>query len=445
MKKILYIYSFILLLFSALTAGAQEKSIILSLNDAVELGLKNNPDYAIKNIQILENRQKLKKEISSKFPDITLEGGFQRNFIIGATPIPAKIMFPEADEKDVYPAHFGTDYSGAGGINFNYDIFNPDHFGNVDLQKIRTSMAEVDLDIEKEKLIANICLDYAAVILAEEQLSLCKIDTLYSVQLLEYADNRHNDGQISKEDLLSAKQDYNLSHTRMIEAENVLSKARIKLLSDIGLSSSEINILALSDNIESLIEKAEEIDIENDNSNITIKENLELKMKETEARNTGLMLIPKFSIVGYYGSSYYYNGFDIFNKNHWYGNCYLGLKITYPLTALFGKAYQWNDSKLQYSETQIQIRKNQINRYNEIASFTNEIESNKKEMKLRKENLQLAMQKYETMVARSEEGQIYPAQLTSALFETREARVEWLNCQYDYFTAIANKRLTSIK
>lgn len=436
---------YLLLLLAPFLCTGSAKAQGLTLKDALTQALTNNPDHLIRQIVIRQNKQRLKKEVSSKLPDLTLQTGTQRNFIIASTPIPAKLLDPDAPDDKIYAAPFGTKYSGNAGIHLNCDLFNPDRYGNIALQKIKTSIAEADAENTKQVLIATICLDYAAAVIASEQAELCLLDKTRSARAFFLIRKRKFQGQATEEEYLTACQDTLLAETRLVQAQNILAKSRYRLLADMGapvMDKDSSSSLDLTDSMEELVCAMETDTLRPSLPQNSPADRLQLELKRQECANFRIRMIPTISLVGYIGSNFYSEKYAPFNLDNWYGNCYLGIRLTYPLTALFGKAYDYGNSRLRYREEQYRTERNTIRRNHEIRSYDSDMRSYRKEMSLRKKTMELAERKYAAMSVRFSEGQIHLSDLFDALYETRKAKADYLECMYNYFTAAANRHIS---
>ena len=426
----------------------------VSLEQAIRTGTANSRYLKLKEIATQENEEGLKEEITRKLPDLTLQAGAQRNFIIGVTPIPAKMMNPASADGEIYLARFGTDYSGIAGINLQFDIFNPERYGNVAKQKILLALTEVERQDQKELLISNICLDYAATAIALEQLDLCKADTLNSRKYLDYVQTGKSEGRFSEDDCLLARQNMGISRALLLQAESIYINSKSRLLEDMGIDVKDIDpeTYVLEDKIDELVNMCQcsgtgefpmaECFTRGDAERM--KDRLELELKKQDIRCSIAGFFPTLCLNGYYGSNYFNDRFQPFRSDKWYGNAFLGLKINYPLIGLSGQSFKLKKNRLAYKRTELEQEEARQKRNLDISSYNTEVLNYGKEIDIRRSNLEFALKRIEIAREKEEEGEMRPDQMNDSIYKMRECRVEYLQCLYNYFTALVNRRISEI-
>lgn len=426
----------------------------ISLEEAIRIGMENNPSYRITEIGVMENEKGLKEGIAGKLPHLTLQAGAQRNFLIGVTPIPAKMMNPGAPDGEIYLARFGTDHSGIAGITLQFDLFNPDRYGSVARQKILLALSGAERQDRKELIISNICLDYSAAAIAMEQLDLCRADTLNSRKYLDYVAAGREEGRFSEDDCLRARQNLGISKALLLQAESICLNSKSRLLADLGMDvkEAEPDKYVIEDRIEALVAMCRQsgpgefplAERFSTGDAARIRDRLELELKRQEIKCGLAGFFPTLSLHGYYGGNFFDHRFRPFDAGCWHGNAYLGLKVTCPLTVLSGQTFKMQKARLTLRKTEWEQEEERQQRNLQIASCNTEVDNYGKEIDLRRSNLELALRRIEIAGAREAEGGMRPDQMEDSIYRMRECRVEYLQCLYHYFTALVNRRMAEI-
>lgn len=426
-----------ILMFCAPILGRAQQ---ISLNEAVERALKNSPKVAAREAAYKVAKANQEKKGYEYIPEIKAETGMQRNFIISSTPVPAKMFYPDAKEGEIYPAKFGTKYSGTAGLNLSYDLFNPERAGNLRMERDRKEMARADMEIEKEKLINRVRLDYAAVLLADKQLQFCVEDTVSADAALDYVRMRMDSGEASRRDYIAAQVDLNESKVRWKNALAVAEKARQTLLAEMGEDVFEQNghDMILKDDIEKVIELMEDAAGKEYGSNSAVKDALQMRLAKNDLGKAKLGFLPTLSLTGYYGSGYYGPHLHVTDGKYWYGSSYLGIKLTFPISKIANEAAELKRGRAAYQQAQYEAKANELERHRQVIGYRTDVRNARQTMLLQRENVKLANERYEIEKGALETGAVYPAKLKEESRNRFEKEVNYIQAVYEYFVAIAN-------
>src|SRR5699024_7147351 len=94
-----------------------------------KLALSKSSNLKIDSLQIAVAKKKLSNQKWQKIPEIYANYNLRYNLIIPTTPVPAIAFNPAAKKGEIMPLRFSTDWISSGGINLNYDLFNPNKNG----------------------------------------------------------------------------------------------------------------------------------------------------------------------------------------------------------------------------------------------------------------------------------------------------------------------------
>lgn len=184
-------------MFFSASTFAQEADMLFTLEETINYAIEHSPTLNIEKIKLEEANILIKESRLQYIPDIYLTGDIRRNLIIPATPVPAYVFNPSAQEDELMYLKFNTSWNSSAGVNLNYDLFNPEKTHRVAEQQHQFKIQELDSKISQENLREKVALAYAECVIANEQQQLLKGDTAYYASLLNNATNLYLKEQIS--------------------------------------------------------------------------------------------------------------------------------------------------------------------------------------------------------------------------------------------------------
>ncbi len=273
-----------LILLSALTLQA------ISLEDAVKLGLKNNPDFLMQQNRVLLSKEAKNLKKASNYGNVALRGSYTRyNIPRTLTPIVPPIAPDITTSKDI----------GSLGIAYDVALFSGfSGMRDIEIASLSLEASKIALKLSKEQLIYNIRSLYLKILSLKSQknAALSYQDALRELEKIVSLGVKV--GKKPKIDLLKIKADLESANAGVKELESNIDILKATLASVIGIEE---------------ITNIEDIKI-NSNANLDASDIKSLsryqlslltqKQSEKKLENAKSSYYPKLSANGYYGNNY---------------------------------------------------------------------------------------------------------------------------------------------
>lgn len=429
---------FILLLFYTASSYSQKVDIILTLDDAIKYATEYSPTLKVERTKIREANIMVSESRLQHIPNIYLTTDVRQNLIIPATPVPANVFDPSAQEGELMYLKFNTKWNSSAGVNLNYDLFNPEKLNSVAEQKHQLNIQEYDAQLSEEELKENVALAYAECVIANEQQQLLKGDTAYYSILLSNANILYLKEQISLSQRNDAHSAFNRSVADYLEAAKIVDDRKAELLYLIGMDVTVNNIesLILQEDIQLLLHKMKQ-------KSLSVYTNLEearqqevVDLAALRIKTASLKYAPTLSLNGYYGTNYYNNELSLFNNNYWRGNSYIGLSLRVPITQSISTSKEISRlrlKKLIESENLRDIRNNrEKERLNELSLLSLREEN----YLLHQHNWEMSQQNSLAVQMQFDKGYIQQSDLLHEQQKMKQNRHLFLQSAYDLLSSL---------
>ena len=434
MQKIVFI---IILLFSTSTF-AQEVEKMLTLDEAINYAIEHSPTLNVEKMKLAEANISVKESQLQYIPNIYLTTDVRRNLIIPATPVPANVFDPSAQEGELMYLKFNTRWNSSAGVNLNYDLFNPEKLNNVVEQKHLLKIQEYDAQISEKDLKERIALTYAECVIADEQQQLLKSDTTYFASLLNNANILYLKEQISLSEKNDAHKAYNMSISDYLEAEKIANYRKAELLYLIGIDVTTDNIetLLLQEDIQTLLQKIKQILLSDYYDLEEARQQQVVDLATLRIRSASLNYAPTLTLNGYYGTNYYNNEFTLFNNDYWRGNSYIGLSLKIPITQSLNTAKEVSRLRLRKLIESENLRDLLNNRDKERLKELSELRVREENYKLNHQNWEMSQQNIQAVQMQFDKGYIQQSDLLNEQQKIKQTRHLFLQSAYDLFNSL---------
>ena len=232
MKKLLIISLFVLansIFVNELFA--QEK---ISLSQAVEIGLKNNYSIQVANNQKDISIKNKEAAVSVMLPKLDATASYNK------TTVDTRQVFVTGVTQERNKAN--TVQQNAG-LQLSWVLFDGlKMFASYERVKELESMGEVNAKAMVQGVLADIVINYYAIVAAQEQLKVSQDALAVSKKRVDIAESKNQVGAGSTLDLLNAKVDYNSDLSALIRQQESLKNLKIRL--------NELLILPITSDIE---------------------------------------------------------------------------------------------------------------------------------------------------------------------------------------------------
>ena len=434
MQKII----FISILFFSASTFAQEADMLFTLEETINYAIEHSPTLNIEKIKLEEANILIKESRLQYIPDIYLTGDIRRNLIIPATPVPAYVFNPSAQEDELMYLKFNTSWNSSAGVNLNYDLFNPEKTHRVAEQQHQFKIQELDSKISQENLREKVALAYAECVIANEQQQLLKGDTAYYASLLNNATNLYLKEQISLSQTNDAPSAFNKSLADYMEAEKIVIDRKAELLYLIGLevTSDNIETLTLQEDIQTLLQKIKQIS-QSDYYNLEeARQQQVVDLASLRIKSASLKYAPTLSLNGYYGTNYYNNELSLFNNNNWRGNSYIGLSLRVPITQSLTTAKEVSRLRFRKLIESENLRDIHNNREKERLKELTLLRVREENYQLNKQNWEMSQQNSQAIQMQFDKGYIQQSDLLNEQQKIKQSRHQFLQSAHYLFNSI---------
>ena len=390
MKNLIFAVAFV---YSSLAFSQNAiKEYAFSLQQALDFAILNNRQAINAGRDIAIAQQKKWETTAMGLPQINGNLGYQNNFVIQKSLIPAEIFGGQAGT--FAEVAFGTTHNASASLGLTQLLFDGSYI--VALQASKTYIQfyqnykkKTDADV-KETIINS----YGSVLLANEsELILQKNKTILERTLFE-TEQTFKNGLIEEENveqlkitLLNVKSNINYV-TRLKEIS--LKMLKINLGIDIN------DILLVTDKLDNLTKNNVDLTLTannfevNNNINYAIAQNfvdqrrLELKLQKSKA-------LPTLAAGLNFGYNSFGQSFNFFNTNQrWFNYSNLGLNLSIPIFSSFARSARTQQAKIAFDKATTDLNDAEQKLKLQYQNAKSDYELSIENYQSSKENLQLA-------------------------------------------------------
>ncbi|MBQ7855747.1 MAG: TolC family protein [Alistipes sp.] len=349
MKKLILMLGFCV---ATLTLSAQEQqqpqTLVLNLEQALEIALNENPTIKIADSEIEIKRYAKQGTYSSLYPKIDATATYQR--------VIAKQTMSMDFGGQTQTIKVGSDNSFNGGISAAMPIINAQLW-----ESLKVSALDVELAVEKARgsridMIEQVTNAYYMVLLAKESRDLYQRVYDNAVANNRNVVKRYEVGSVSEYDYITSNVMVQNAIPNLIEAENsvVLSLWQLKALLGLDLEK-DIDVVGSLMDYESAMAYGYDIQKLDLSNNSTLKQ-LELQQEQLDRalRITKLANVPTLAINAAFLYTALGNDGKFFRKEAWNPYAYAGLSLNIPIFAGNAKRAATRQARLNQGNLELQ-------------------------------------------------------------------------------------------
>ena len=439
MKKQIVI---VLLLFASFLQAqeAKKESYSFSLKQAIEHAVKNNYSAINANRDIEAAKQKKWETTTIGLPQINGAVGYQNNFEIQKSLIPAEIFGgPAGTFQEVA---FGTRHSMNATATLSQLIFDGSYL--VGLQSAKTYLkisenAKVKTEQEIREIVINA---YGNVLLAEESILILNKNKKILEKTLFDTNQIYKNGLIEEENVEQLQITLSSINSSL---ENVKRQKRIatdmlKLILGIDLEKELLltdKLNALADSNVDLAILTEEFNVSN-NIDYQISQNV-LQSKELLLKLEKSKALPSLGANINFGYNAFGDQFQFFSNNQkWFNYSNLGINLQIPIFSSFARSSRTQQAKIAVEQSKTQLTETEQKQKLQFEKAKSDYEFSLEQLTTSKNNLKLA-ERIES------KNQIKFTEGLSSSFDLTKAQEQLYAAQQNYLQAmveIINKRAT---
>ena len=326
----------------------QGEVLTLSLEEALQIALSENPTIKIADEEIEIKRYAKQGTYASLYPQIDATGSYQR-------VIEKQTMSMDFGGQ-TQSIKVGSDNSFNGGLTAVMPIINAQLW-----ESLKVSALDVELAVEKARssrldMVEQVTQAYYTVLLAKESLRVYKSVYDNAVANNKNVKKRYEVGSVSEFDLISSNVSVQNAEPNVFAAENsvVLTLWQLKALLGIDLERN-IDVSGSLTDYEQSLSQAYDLSKVDLGENSTLKQlEIQEQMLERAVRITKLANVPTMSVNAAYLYTALGNDGKFFRKEAWNPYAYAGIQLNIPIFAGNSKRAATRQARLNLSSLQLQ-------------------------------------------------------------------------------------------
>ena len=346
------------------TAQEQPAAVLtLSLEQALQIALSENPTIKIADQEIEIKRYAKQGTYASLYPQIDATGSYQRMI--------AKQTMSMDFGGQTQSIKVGSDNSFNGGITAGMPLINAQLWTS-----LKISALDVELAVEKARssrldMVEQVSQAYYTVLLAKESLRVYKSVYDNAVHNNKNVRKRYEVGSVSEFDMISSNVSVQNAEPNVIAAENsvVLALWQLKALLGIDLER-DIDVTGSLMDYEGCMAQAYSLASVDLQDNSTLKQ-LEIQEQQLEkaVKLTRMANVPSLSINAAYLYTALGNDGKFFRKDAWNPYSYAGLQLNVPIFA--GNARRAATRQARLNLSSLQLQRENVERQLRVAVINN--------------------------------------------------------------------------
>lgn len=382
-----------LLLFASIVqAQDQKESFSFTLEQAIEHAIKNNYSVINANRDVEAAKQKKWETTTIGLPQINGNVGYQNNFQIQRSIVPAEFFGGEPGE--FAEVAFGTKHTMAASATLSQLLFDGSYL--VALQSAKTYLqisenAKVKTAQQIREMVIN---SYGNVLLSDESISILQKNKTILEKTLSDTREIYKNGFIEEENVEQLQ--INLSSVNSslenVKRQKIIAIDMLKLLLGIKLESE----LVITDKLETLTQNnvdlvllKEEFSV-NNNIDYLIGQN-SLKSKELLLKLERSKALPSLGAAVNFGYNAFNDQFQFFSQNQkWLNYSNLGLSLNVPIFSSGGRSARTQQAKIALEQSKTQLTETEQKLKLEFERAKSDYEFSLEQLTTSKSNLNLA-------------------------------------------------------
>ncbi len=417
------------------TSMAQNKTLSLTLDKAIEIALDENPTIKVADLEI-ERQDYVKKETKGNLlPSLSTEAGYMRTLIHSET---GGIAMTSDNT-------FSVDATLA------LPLYAPAIYRSLKLNDAQMAAAVESARASKVTLTNEVKKAYYNIVLAEESLQVLLESEKTMQQTVDQTQSMFDNGLASEYDLLTAQVQLNNLKPTIIQTRNAVKTA--KLLIKMYMSMPENVNIELEEKLSHFAIKAYSQNGDKDLTNNTDIKGLELqdKILEQQLRVLKTQRLPTlaaygalaFSSASTSDFSAMFSGMsgEVPSDYDTQYPVYVGLTLSIPIFNGFTKVNQ--EKQLKNSISQLKLQKNYLEQSVKVQleSAVNNMVAADEQMQANKLTMEQAAKAYKISNVRYQTGTGTILELNSAELSKTQAQLNYSQAVYDYLSAEADYQL----
>ena len=405
---------------------------ILSLNDCIRLGLKQNLTLESSRNELEKSKHSVSENRANLLPKLNAFANFNDNF----NP-PVSVTDGSSYGKP-YNVTNTLQFNAVGGLQFSMPLYNQTLYTSMNVVKLVNKISTINYEKAKRDLVLQITQMYYVGQTTMEQLELirsniARMEALKSITQALYDNDMTLEVDVQRVDI-------NL-RTLKVQCDNVeaMFEQQLNTLKYVIDYPLEKNISLVAADVNNI----EEIELTGLSPALyeleMLKKQSELAIQRKKMIGNGYL--PSLHLTGNWNytafTDKFKNWFHSGPSNHWYNSNGIGLSLRIPIFDGFDKKYKTKKAKLDIANARLMEENAYKSMEMQYINATKDLMNNKRNLKKNKENCELAEKVYAVTSDRYKEGIVM-------MTEVLQDEMQMVAAQNNYLSAFLNYRLSSL-
>ncbi|MGN0007244.1 MAG: TolC family protein [Alistipes sp.] len=422
---------FLGLIAFGMTATAQQSAdvLTLTLEQALEIALSENPTIKVADQEIEIKRYAKQGTYASLYPQIDATAQYQR-------VIEKQTMSMDFGGQ-TQSIKVGSDNSFNGGLTASMPIVNAQLWTN-----LKVSALDVELAVEKARssrldMVEQVTKAYYAVLLAKESYNVYKRVYDNAVENNKNVKKKYDVGSVSEYDLITSNVSVQNAIPNLFEAENSITLTLWQLKALLGLDlSRNIDVVGSLMDYEQTMNYGYELSQLNLDANSTMKQlDLQTEQLQKALRLTKMANVPTLSINAAYLYTALGNDGKFFVRDAWNPYSYAGVQLNIPIFAGNAKRAATRQARLNLSNIRLQRENTERQLQVSIVQYVNSMDTSIKQFHSSNATVAQAQRGYDIAVKRYEVGSGTLVEIDNSQLALTQAELSRNQSVYNFLTS----------
>ena len=432
MKKFL-----VMILLGGMSMNIASAQLHLSLNQAIEIALSDNPTIKVADLEIERYDYVYKQTVSSLYPQLSVSG--QYSLAIRNQQMAEGLSF---GGKNTFNAT----------ANLSLPLFAPSVYRQMKLTKTQMAMAVESARANRIDMVAAVRSSFYNVLLAEQSMKVLKEAYATTESVVANTKELYENGLAAEYDYITAQVQLSNLKPQLLQAEKGIELTKLQLKMYLSIPEDvDINIIGELDNFRDKVLMHNDYDY--DLSKNTTIVNLDLQSElldhqEKLIQTTRMPTIAAFGQISYIGQERVNLGgllggitggatTENQSKFWWQYPINVGAQISIPLFAGFSKTNQIKAIRNQRAQLDVQRDYAERGVKLQVQQSVNTLLTARETMLANELTVEQAQKAYEISYTRYSAGAGTILELNNSLLTLTQAQLNYSQAIYDYLSAHA--------
>ena len=429
MKKIIY---FLFIAVFCNSISAQNDTLKLTLNQALQLGLANRFDVKGNHLNIDIARDRLIKSNKELLPDLSANGKLVYYGELQPSIIPAGYLGFTEPKKIAIGMKNNTSFS----LDLNYVIYKPGLYTDIKIASNNLALEEESNNKSDINIKIEIAEAYDNTLLKSFQYEIALKNENRYKEYYDLTRGKYGSGVILESDMLLAELDYKnaIASTEKQKQDYMLSTKNLRY----KINIPDQTVIILTDSLHS----SEEADRSDVLAADALTKRSEIKQLAIEQAGNELQLkkakqnnLPSFSLFANYTQFFQGPAFNYSNNFYWAPVNYIGVKLSLPLIGNIKNINSVKEYKLRSAQTDFILKQKTADIQYEVQESITRLNNARQNLVTAKDNYQLSQKVYELKKQQYDSGSFSYEKLLDTEKSLSATEQEYISAVYSFLIA----------